>query len=117
MGGATFFVYSFLSALKGDHEPLLPDVSATGTFLYNGMFLLDHLPLLFLLFLLSVEETSCHQTALNPGNLNSFDVMDGEEHCGTFGGNLQFLSKYAKQQSINILLPMLKLTSFEVFML
>ena len=75
-----------------------------------GTFQLDQLPLqpengasllwvklLYLLFLLSVGETSCHQTALNPGILTSLEVMDGEEDCGTFGGTLQLLPKYAKQ--------------------
>ena len=49
-----------------DHEPPLPVVSAAVTDLYNGTFWLDHLPLIYMLFLLSLGETNCHQTALKP---------------------------------------------------
>ena len=49
-----------------DHEPLLPVVSAAVTDLYNRTFWLDHLPLIYMLFLLSLGETNCNQTALKP---------------------------------------------------
>ena len=71
-GWGSYYVQSCLSALMVDHEPLLPVVSTAVTDLYNGTFWLDHLSLL--LFLLSLEETSSHQTALNPRILTSLDV-------------------------------------------
>ena len=84
MGEDTYFFFCFLSALKGDHEPLLPDDYAAGLYLNKGMFWLNHLPLFFMLFLLSRGGTSCHQAALNPGNLTSFDVTVVRKTVGLF---------------------------------